>query len=214
MGKAAQTCRSTLLGKTSIVRRFAKYRILFDPVTEVPPEGFLGPSYRRPAPHIHSKEEIAALLKASSHLVPIGGIRPKTYTTLFSLLACTGLRISEALRLNCADVDLKAGVLRVCATKYKKDRLVPLHASAKRGLRRYAEYRDHYYPNAESDAFFITKLGTSLRYRDVMFTFRSLRNSLGWTSGEGGRPPMIHGLRQNAESRKMPSDALSVCPSD
>jgi integrase len=181
--------------RLDFVRRFAKYRILFDARTEIPPKGFLGPSYRRPTPHIYSEEEIAALLKASSHLAPINGIRPKTYATLFSLLACTGLRISEALRLNRTDVDLKAGVLRIRATKYKKDRLVPLHPSATRGLGRYAEYRDHYHPGAESDAFFISKRGTALKYRDVMFTFCSLRNSLGWTSGEGSRPPMIHGLR-------------------
>ena len=36
-----------------IVRRFAEYRFFFDPATEIPPKGFLGPSKRRLSPHIN-----------------------------------------------------------------------------------------------------------------------------------------------------------------
>ncbi len=69
---------------------------------------------------------------------PTYELRPLTYETLFGLLACTGLRVSEALKLTNADVDLSRGVLRIERTKFKKSRLVPLHATATRALRRYA----------------------------------------------------------------------------
>ena len=86
--------------RLAVIRRFAKYWALFDPGVEVPPDGLLGPcSYRRRSPHIYSKEEISQLLKAAAKLSPYYGLRPSTYVTLFGLLACTGLRISEALQL-------------------------------------------------------------------------------------------------------------------
>ncbi len=48
---------------------------------------------------------------------------PATYATLFGLLAVTGLRISEALALNPADVDGAEGVLTIRRTKFGKSRL-------------------------------------------------------------------------------------------
>jgi integrase len=56
---------------------------------------------------------------------------------LFGLVACTGLRISEALGLLDADVDLSVGVLTIRQSKFGKTRLVPLHPSAVQALERY-----------------------------------------------------------------------------
>jgi integrase len=120
--------------RLDIVRRFAKHRALFDLCTEIPPEGILGPSYRRMPPYIYSNEEIADLILAASKLGPAKGLRPHTYVTLFGLLASTGLRISEALRLTRNDVDWKVGVLMVKASKFKKSRLVPLHHTTTEAL--------------------------------------------------------------------------------
>ena len=68
------------------------------------------------------------LLAATERLWPSYPLKRLVYRTLFGLLACTGLRISEALKLNADHVDLKHGVLRIEKTKFKKSRLVPLHA--------------------------------------------------------------------------------------
>jgi integrase/recombinase XerD len=95
------------------VRRFARYRALVDPATEIPPAGLLGRLPRRQQPHVYSDVEIAALLDQASLLLPRRGLRPRTYVAFFSLLACTGLRLSEACRLTVQDVDLNAGVLTV-----------------------------------------------------------------------------------------------------
>ena len=85
--------------RLEVVRCFARYLAVFDPLTEVPPKGILGPAHRRISPHIYSEKENGMLLKACNELKPAGGLRPHTYQTLFGLLACTGLRISEALKL-------------------------------------------------------------------------------------------------------------------
>jgi len=183
--------------RLDVVRRFAKYRLLFDRSTEVPPPGLLGPSYRRPTPHIYSSLEIAALLEAASKLGPVRGLRPWTYETLFGLLASTGLRISEALRLRRTDVDLEHGVITGVETKFHKSRLVPLHPSTMRALRRYAARRDRYHrQRAHVPAFFVTERGTELKYWRTMMTFHSLRTHLGWVV-DGRKPPRIHDLRHS-----------------
>ena len=89
--------------------------------------------------------EIADLLQAAAGLAPAGGLRPHCYATLFGLIACTGLRIGEALALTCDDVDLTEGVLTVRAGKRGRTRLVPLHPSALAPLRDYAADRARRY---------------------------------------------------------------------
>lgn len=170
--------------RLDIVRRFARYRALFDPATEIPQPGLLGRAYRRPTPYIYSDDEVAALLKAARSLGPAGGLRPHTYETLFGLLACTGLRISEALGLTDQDVNLERGILVVRASKFKKSRLVPLHPSATSALHRYAEHRRRYHPAVKSDAFFLTERATSLKYHKTLMTFLALSTKLGWRSSK------------------------------
>ena len=187
--------------RLDIVRRFAKHRLVFDPSTQAVPEDLLGPSYRRrPTPHIYSDEELDGLLNAASALGPVGGLRPRTYVTLLGLLASTGLRISEALRLSRKDVDLDAGIITVVETKFHKSRLVPLHPTTTRALRHYARDRDGYHRRASSTAFFLTEKGTSLKYWRLLMTFSALRQQLGWMQPRGQRP-RIHDLRHNTESR-------------
>ena len=52
--------------RLDMVRRFATHQALMEPGTEIPPRGLLGPSHRRPAPHIYAPEEIHALLQAAA----------------------------------------------------------------------------------------------------------------------------------------------------
>lgn len=181
--------------RLDMVRRFAKHRALFDPCTQVPPEGLFGPSYRRSPPHIYSKREIQTFLQAARCLGPAGGLRPHTYATLFGLLACTGLRISEALALTPEDVDLQSNVLLVKESKFKKSRLIPIHPSASSALRRYAARRDKYHPQSNAFSYFLTEFGTSLKYGKTLKTFLALKNKLGWPSHDQRQSPRIHDLR-------------------
>jgi integrase len=111
-------------------------------VTEIPPRGLLDPAHARGPAFLYAESDIAALIGAARSLAPSGGLRPHTYATLIGLLACTGLRITEALTLRADDVDLSAGVLTIRQTKFRKSRLVPLHASAVAPLRDYTADRD------------------------------------------------------------------------
>ena len=82
------------------VRRLACALNAEDQRHQVPPTDVFGRARRsRRTCHIFTQDEIDCLLRAASKLTPTGSIRPITYTALLSLIACTGLRISEALKL-------------------------------------------------------------------------------------------------------------------
>ena len=82
--------------RLSVIRGFLRHLSGLDNATAVPAPGLLGPTGHRKPPHVYSDEEIGALLTAAGGLAPFDGLRQHSYRTLFGLLACTGLRISEA----------------------------------------------------------------------------------------------------------------------
>lgn len=181
--------------RLSTVGGFLRYLASLDGATEIPSPGLLGTSRHRTPPHVYTDEEIASLLRAAAALSPHEGLRSECYVTLFSLLATTGLRISEALALARGDVDLAEGVLIVRAGKGGKSRLVPLHPSALQPLGAYAARRDGVAGPSGSDAFFRTDRDDHLTYAAVRGTFKRLRQRLGWNSEGRTRRPRIHDLR-------------------
>lgn len=189
--------------RLEIVRCFARYVAVFDHRTQIPPAGILGPAHRRLRPHICSVQEVADLLKACAALGPAGSLRPCTYATLFGLLACSGLRVSEALRLADRDVDLAQGILTIRETKFRKSRLVPLSPSARDALRSYRQRRERHCPVPLSGAFFLTDGGRAIAYGTLRHTFRALARRLGWEPTGGGRRPRMYDLRHTFATRRL-----------
>ena len=185
-----------------VVRGFAKYQAILCPKTEIPPSGILGAANYRTEPYIYSQQEISALLGACTQLRPINGLTPRTYATLFGLIACTGLRISEALKLSRDEVDLSNGVILITETKFRKSRLVPIDPSASKALGEYAKFRDQYHPIAKSKKFFLSKKGNSLPYHTVWYNFIKLREKLGWCA-KGKRKPTIQNMRHTFACRRL-----------
>jgi integrase len=182
--------------RLATVRGFLRHLAAVDSGTEVPPPGLLGPVGHRTPPHVYSDREIGDLLHAAAGLEPPGGLRPHCYATLFGLIACTGLRISEALALTCADVDLTEGVLTIRAGKRGRMRLVPLHPSALAPLRDYAAARSRRFgPPGKDAAFFRTDRSEKISYNAANHAFRLLRRWLGWTATGRTRAPRVHDLR-------------------
>jgi integrase len=185
------------------VRQFARYLAAFDPDTEIPLAGLFGRIWRRNQPHIYSDDEITALLQECKRLQPHAGLRPATYVALFSLLASTGLRLSEARRLRLHDVDLCKGLLTVREGKFRKSRLVPLHPTTVQALIRYAARRDARRGAQRAKFFFHTDRAPALEHAAVEKTFSRLRDRLGWTThGRAGRP-RIHDLRHTFAVRRL-----------
>lgn len=189
------TCPRTWADRIRALRPFTKYRAQFDPDTEVPPPKFIGPKRQRLAPHIYTNEEIRSILVAASELPPRGGVRPAAYETLYGLLAATGLRISEALRLRIQDVDLEAGVLTVRETKCKKSRLVPLHSTTIHALKRYAHIREDNFIARRWKNFFLLAGGHRLEKDTAQRQFRRICNKI-HLHARGSHPtPRIQDLR-------------------
>jgi len=185
------------------VRSFARYLAIYEPKTEIPSRRILGLKCHRPQPHIYSQQEILDLLRTCNDLSPPNGLRPMTYRTLFGLLAATGLRISEALRMNCKDVDLDQGVLTIRETKFYKSRLVPVLDSTREALRKYVELRNAYHSPTKACAFFISESGCALPYPTVCGVFQELRRRLGWKQEGGKKLPRIHDLRHTFACRRI-----------
>jgi integrase len=190
--------------RLAAVRGFLRHLAAADGATGVPAPGLLGPAGHRTPPHVYSDREVADLLHAAAGLAPAAGLRPRCYVTLFGLIACTGLRITEALSLACGDVDLAGGVLTVRAGKRGRMRLVPLHPSALAPLREYAAGRSRRFgPPGDSEWFFRTDRSEKVSYRAANNTFTRLRQQLGWTADGRARLPRVHDLRHRMVVRRI-----------
>jgi integrase/recombinase XerD len=178
--------------RLGVVRLFARYLATIDPGTEIPSKDLLPATRQRLAPHIYSPAEIAALMGAARALRPPP--RAATFETLIGLLACSGLRLGEALSLDREDVDLDDGALRVRG-KQGKQRDVPLHYSTVEALSRYADLRDHHWRQPSTAAFFLSRLGVRLTVAAVHNTFPKLLHEAG-LEGRGHRArPRPHDFR-------------------
>jgi integrase len=191
---SSQSSHARRLG---VVRRFAEYVHVLDPRCEVPPADLLQDRYRRVPPYLYSEADIAGLLGAARQLAP--PLRGATYETLIGLIAVTGMRGGETLRLDRADVDLGAGKLAIIDSKFNKSRELALHPSTVEALRRYACCRDELCPTATTSSFFISTSGTRLTGERLDVTFRTLVSKVGLepepTSGR--RRPRVHDLRHS-----------------
>jgi integrase/recombinase XerD len=129
----ADACPSTRAARLSVVRLFAQWLSSFDPTHEAPPRGLLPGAYQRSRPHIYTDAEIGSIIAAARALPSIYGLRGLTCSTLFGLVAVTGLRINEALALDRDDLDADHGVLRVRQGKLGKERLLRSIRASSRG---------------------------------------------------------------------------------
>lgn len=185
------------------VVRFARSARAEDARHEVPPRGMFGHHRQRHVPFIFTPAEISRLIQAASQLGPAGSLRPHVYSTLFALLAATGLRISEALRLRLADVTPDG--LLIQHTKFQKSRLVPLHDTATAALDRYLERRRR--EGGGDDHVFISLRGQRLPYCLVYDTFRALLDTIRLHPSSGRPRPRLHDLRHTFAVR-----SLEACP--
>ena len=159
---------------------------------------------RRP-PFLFTPADVKSLVRAAKALGPEHSLQPHIYSTLFGLLACAGLRISEALNLQIEDVTPSGLVLR--NTKFGKSRLLPLHATTKERLENYLVRRLR---QAGACPFvFVSIRGGKLHQNTVRGVFRRLVYSTGIAQREDKLNPRLHDLRFYFANR-----ALTNSPND
>jgi integrase/recombinase XerD len=177
------------------VRGFARYLVALDPATEVPPADLLREPDHRIVPYIYSDQDIEQLIEAAGRLPKPH--RADTYQTLIGLLAVTGMRVGEAVRLDRADVDLDEGTLTIRDSKFGKSRQLILHTSSTKALAAYAQRRDERRTRAKSPSFFTSTTGTRLLRDNVSTVGPRLVRAAGLRRRGPGRPPRLHDLRHS-----------------
>ncbi len=179
--------------RLSVVRPFARYLSTLDPVTEVPPAGLFPEPSHRIVPYIYSDDDLEGVLDAAGRLTPEH--RADTYRTLICLVAVTGMRVGEAVRLDRDDVDLDEGLLTIRNSKFNKSRQVPVHPTTVVALRAYADRRDRRRQKPKAPSFFTSAIGTRLLRDNVSTVFPRLVREAGLGRGASGRLPRMHDLR-------------------
>jgi integrase len=142
--------------------------------------------------------QIERLIAAARQAQPQGSLRPHTLATLLGLLASTGLRVGEALRLAITDVwlDHTPPLLQIRETKFQKSRLVPLHATTAEQLAVYAERRAAERYDALSDTFLLSARGRPVNYSSLQRWFHQRCQGLHiWPADEHCRHPCLHSFR-------------------
>jgi integrase/recombinase XerD len=178
-----------------VVRGFARYLSGIDPRTEVPPAGAIRQPQRWRRPFIYSDADVLALIEQARVAIP-QPLRSATYQTLIGLLATTGVRIGEALRLDRDDLDRTEGVLRIRESKFGKSRLVPLDPTAVDALERYDHTRQQLMPAPSTKALFVSLRGTRVIYETVWPAHRMLCERAG-VGADSTVTPRIHDHRHS-----------------
>jgi integrase/recombinase XerD len=178
-----------------VVRGFARYMSGLDPRTEIPPTQLIPARRQRRTPFVYSRADIAALMEQAGT-----GIRYRlvaaTHETLIGLLAVTGMRVSEAIKLDRGDVDWTDAMLLVRESKFNKSRYLPVHPSTLDALERYAALRDRLCPNPLGPSFFVSLRHGRLYDCAVQKTFRRLCQNAG-VGAAAPFPPRLHDLRHS-----------------
>jgi integrase len=187
--------------RLSVVRAFARHLHAIDSAHEVPPIGLLPAKSHRAVPYLYSDADIAALMAAARELR--SPLRAATFETLIGLLAVSGLRIGEALRLDRGDVDLHDGVLRIRQTKFGKSREVPLHPSTVAALSAYAGRRDQLCPRPRDPAFFVSVAGTRVLYCNFHLGWLDLVRRAGLEPRSARCRPRPHDVRHSFAVRTL-----------
>ncbi len=131
-------------------------------------------------PHIFSHEELQRLLDASAYCEgPRSKLQPRTWRMLILLLYGAALRISEALSLTLADVDLSAGILTIRESKFYKTRLVPISRDLTSVLENYVAWRATEHSVGPNALLFLTRHGAPLARHTAENVFRRLRGRAG-----------------------------------
>ena len=179
--------------RLSVVRRFANHLRGIDPATEVPPSHLLIQKKGRATPYLYSESDIAALIATAGMLRTSHQVA--TFRTLIALLAVTGMRIGEAIRLDRDDFDAINGLLIIRNTKFGKSRELPLHPSTVIALDNYLRRDDRPTASASTAAIFVSTIGSKLQYMAVQPIFRRIADHAGLKPRSASCRPRLHDLR-------------------
>lgn len=186
----------------NIVRHFAHYLAVFVPGTSTIDPRLLPRHYKRSPPFIFTDDEFRRLLRQARGLRK-SQIAAVTHCTVFGLAVSTGLRVGEVTGLDIGDVDFDKALLKVRDTKFRKDRLVPIHETSVASLRDYATLRDEAFPVRATKAFFVSTTRVARFYKDSLNLAFSTIAHRAQLRRLDGCVPTFHSLRHTFAVRRL-----------
>lgn len=178
--------------RMGIARGFARHLAGIDEHTEVPPLGLIPMRQRWRPPFLFTPADLTTLLSCARAMR--WRLPAATHATLLGLLAATGMRVGEALRLEPSDIDRTNAVIVIRESKFGKSRLVPVLPDTLAALDNYIHTRDRLRPDRATTRVFVSMRGTELIYPVVQQVFRTLC-ATGRIGADAPHQPRIHDLR-------------------
>lgn len=187
--------------RLSAVRQFALYLAGSGLPVGVPGTRQGPGGSRRATPYLFTSGDIQAVMKAASQLFT--PLRAATARTLLGLLAVTGMRIGEALRLTIADLDLDGGIVLIANAKFGRQRLVQLHPSSCQAIAGYLRLPARKRLGvAPERPLLVTAKGTAVHQRTASGALHQMISHAGLPVRAGARP-RPHDLRHTFATQTM-----------
>ena len=161
--------------RLSAVRTFYKYAMRMGLAKSDPAHAVKGPKKNHPLPKFVREKEMDMALDSETGGEQYKNVRARTLLLMFYT---TGMRLSELIALDDANIDMEAGELRVTG-KRDKQRIIPFGQELRETLQQYMECRDAGVAR-QCEAFFVTAKGERMNRNQVRYEVeKSLK---GWTT--------------------------------
>lgn len=185
--------RMYMARRLETIHTFVVYISAFDASAQIPQNGVFGKAHSRTVPYIYADDEVLLLMRGAGNIYSPDGIRARTVATGIGLMYATGIRVSELTSLRVADTRLEEGFLFICNSKFKKDRLVPLHKTVIAELTTYRTFiADKIGARNDDDFFFVSSYGHRFNTRSFEYAFQLIRREV---FGNVEKEPRLYDLR-------------------
>ncbi len=160
-------------------------------------------------PYIFTKKEIQKIFQVIDSLEPCDSVpyRHLVMPLLFRILYGCGLRVSEAINLRVADVNLDSGTLHILHGKNGRERLVPMSHSLAKRCQDYA--MNILKENKPDSYFFSSRLAQPYSRSGIGKAFRGFLWDAGIPYLGKDRGPSVHDLRHTFVCHRLNQWALN-----
>jgi len=165
---------TTIARRVAALRSFYRHQVLLGSRADNPAAELDLPRRRRALPKTLSPGEVERLIDAAAGTAP----RALRDRALVELLYGAGLRVSEAVGLDRASVDLERRLVR-CIGKGSKERIVPIGREAVDALRRYLARGRPYLDRRHRPELFLNAQGGALTRAGAFLILRRLAGAAG-----------------------------------
>ena len=174
--KSREYAVTTIARKIAALKSFFSYMTVHGLIDTDPSEGLTSPKVGRSLPSPLGVEEVEVLLNQ-----PRGNSAPEAMraSAMLEMLYATGMRVSELVSLNVADVNLEEGYVR-CRGKGYKERIIPIYPEAVRSLLAYIdEARPRLRRRRDEPALFLNRRGNRLTRQGFWLLLKGLAAEAG-----------------------------------